>query len=177
MPRGRARFRALRRTCHRRRRCRSPPPVATSAFAREAGVTLTPVPFDGGAPAVAAAVGSQVDAVVAGAGEVAQANTDGTLRALAVFNDEAHPLMPDVPTAAEAGYDLEIGGWGGTYAPAVLPDDVKTILGDAIEQAATSAEFTEVISNAGSLPVYTSPADFGTFVNDEYTRFAELLAD
>lgn len=151
--------------------------IATSAFAQAADISLTPVPFDGGAPAVAAAVGSQVDAVIAGAGEVAQPNTDGTLRALAVLNDESHPLMPDVPTAAEAGFDVVIGGWGGTYAPAGLPDDVKSILADAIEQGATSDEFTEVISNAGSLPVYKSAADFTQFVHDEAARFAELLAD
>lgn len=149
--------------------------AATIALADEAGAELTPVPFDGGAPAVAAALGSQVDAVVAGAGETAQAHADGTLRVLALFNDEEHPMLEDVPTAESEGYDVLFGGWGGVYAPAGLPDDVKKVLTDAIEEGAQSDEFADTITPSGALTVYKSPEEFTEFVNSESERFSTLL--
>ncbi|QTV80296.1 tripartite tricarboxylate transporter substrate binding protein [Microbacterium sp. NIBRBAC000506063] len=73
------------------------------ALGEAAGVTFQGVPFDGGAPAVTAAIGSQVDAVVAGIGETAPAHQDGRLRVLATFTEERTPALPDVPTATEQG--------------------------------------------------------------------------
>ncbi|MBG6239784.1 tripartite-type tricarboxylate transporter receptor subunit TctC [Mycetocola sp. CAN_C7] len=149
--------------------------AATLALADDADADLTPVPFDGGAPAVAAALGSQVDAVVAGAGETAQAHADGTLRVLALFNDEEHPMLEDVPTAESEGYDVLFGGWGGVYAPAGLPDDVKKVLTDAIEEGAQSDSFADTITPSGALTVYKTPDEFTEFVNSESDRFSTLL--
>lgn len=146
------------------------------AFGEQTGAQVQPVPFDGGAPAVAAAMGGQVDAVVAGAGETAAAHDDGTLRVLALLHDEEHPLLDGVPTAPSLGYDeLQFGGWGGVYAPADLPDEVRDVLADAVEQAAKSDGFADAITPSGSLTVYKSPEEFTEFVNSEYERFASLL--
>jgi tripartite-type tricarboxylate transporter receptor subunit TctC len=149
--------------------------AATLALADESGADLTPVPFDGGAPAVAAALGSQVDAVVAGAGETAQAHADGTLRVLALFNDEEHAMLEGVPTAESEGFDVMFGGWGGVYAPAGLPDDVKKVLTDAIEEGAQSDGFADTITPSGALTVYKTPEEFTDFVNSESERFSTLL--
>ncbi|RUR01943.1 tripartite tricarboxylate transporter substrate binding protein [Labedella endophytica] len=149
--------------------------AATLGLAEESGADLTPVPFDGGAPAVAAALGGQVDAVVAGAGETVQANADGTLKILALFNDEVHPMLEDVPTAESEGYDLMFGGWGGIYAPTGLPDDVKQALSDAIAEAAESDSFSDAITPSGALPTYKTPEEFTSFVESESERFAGLL--
>lgn len=149
--------------------------AAAFGLADETGAKLASVPFDGGAPALAAAIGGQVDAAVGGAGETTTAYKEGQVRPLAIFHDERHPDMPDVPTAAEAGYDLQFGGWGGIYAPAGLPDDVRETLESAIEEAATSDDFTSTITKAGNLPVYKDSAGFTEFVNSEYARFGEIL--
>lgn len=149
--------------------------LAALGLAEETGAQVEPVPFDGGAPAVAAVIGNQVDAAVGGASETVPANNEGQLRALAILHSERHPLMPDVPTAEELGYELEFGGWGGVYAPAGLPDDVKETLAAAIEEAANSDSFIETISNAGALPVYKSPDEFTEFVNSEFERFGALF--
>lgn len=151
--------------------------AAALGLAADTGAQLTSVPFDGGAPAVAAVIGGQVDAAVGGAGETSAAYAEGQLRPLAIFHSERHPLMEDVPTAAEAGYDLEFGGWGGIYAPAGLPDDVRETLESAIEEAASSDGFIETISASGSLPVYKSAAEFTDFVNSEYERFGGIIGN
>lgn len=149
--------------------------AAALGLADETGAQLAPVPFDGGAPALAAAVGGQVDAAVAGAGETQSAYEQDQIRPLAVFHDERVPDMPDVPTAAEAGYDLEFGGWGGIYAPGGLPDDVRSTLEGAIEDAANSEGFVETVTAAGNLAVYRNSAEFSDFVSSEYDRFGEIF--
>lgn len=150
--------------------------AAALGLAESTGAQVKPVPFDGGAPAIAAVIGGQVEAGVGGAGEVSTAATEGQLRPLAVFHSERHPDMPDVPTAAEAGYDgLEFGGWGGIYAPKDLPDDVRTTLEEAIEKAANSDAFIKTITAGGTLPVYRNAGDFQSFVNAEYERFSTIL--
>jgi tripartite-type tricarboxylate transporter receptor subunit TctC len=151
--------------------------AAALGLAEETGAQLTPVPFDGGAPALAAAVGGQVDAAVAGSGEVSSAVAEGQVKALAIFHSERHPDLPDTPTAAEEGHELEFGGWGGIYAPAGLPDDVRSTLESAIEEAATSDGFVDTITAAGALPVYKSSSEFTEFVNSEYERFGQILGN
>lgn len=150
--------------------------AAELGLAEATGAQVVPVPFDGGAPAVAAVIGNQVDGAVGGTSETAAAHDAGQLRALAVLHDERHPMLPDVPTASELGYDLHFGGWGGVYAPAGLPDDVREVLTAAIEKSAQSDAFVDTISKGGALPVYKSPEDFTAFINSEYERFGQLLA-
>ncbi|AYJ50620.1 tripartite tricarboxylate transporter substrate binding protein [Rhodococcus sp. P1Y] len=143
---------------------------------RVAGVEFTGVPFDGGAPAVTAAVGSQVDAVVAGIGETAPAHADGRLRVLAVFTEDPAPALPGVPTATELGLDVVIGSWAVIAAPTGLPDAVATRLEDAIESASSTAEYTELIESGGNLPLYRSADEATTFVDSESDRFGQLAA-
>ncbi len=152
--------------------------AVTFALEDSTGAQLDPVPFDGGAPAVTAVIGGQVDATVSGAGEALTGYEEGQLRVLAVFADEAHPQMPDVPTTVELGYDdLQFGGWGGVYAPAGLPEEVHDTLENAIEEAANSDSFTETMTKAGNVPVYKDAEEFTQWVNDQYERFGEILGD
>ncbi|GAB3177301.1 tripartite tricarboxylate transporter substrate binding protein [Nesterenkonia halophila] len=151
--------------------------AATSALNEEAGTQLDPVPFDGGAPAVTAAVGGQVDAVVAGVSETATAAEDDQLRVLAVLDDERADAMPDVPTAEEQGHDVSIGGWGAIGAPEGLPDDVREALVDAISSAADSEEFVETIESSGNIAVNVGPEEFQPFYEEENARFESLFSE
>lgn len=143
---------------------------------RVADVQFAGVPFDGGAPAVSAAIGNQVDAVVAGIGETAPAHEDGRLRVLAVFTDEPAPALPDVPTAKSLGQDVVIGSWAVIAAPAGLPDAVATRLEESIEKAAAATEYTDLIESGGNIPLYRSADEASSFVTTESDRFADLAA-
>jgi tripartite-type tricarboxylate transporter receptor subunit TctC len=150
--------------------------AATFTLAKMTEAQLVGVPFDGGAPAVAAALGGHVDAVAAGAGETATAFADGSLKVLAIFSDEPHPAFEGVPTAKEQGYDLSFGAWGGVYGPAGIPDDVKAILEESIKKAVSSQTFLDAITPAGILPVYKPGDEWKAFVDAEAARYAEVLA-
>lgn len=148
--------------------------AASLDLARTAGVEFQGVPFDGGAPAVAAAVGGQVDAVVAGIGETAPAHDDGRLRVLAVFTPERAPALPDVPTATELGQDVVTGSWAVVAAPAGLPDEVRDRLEAAVRAAVEDADYRKLITDGGNLVEYRSAAETTAFVQDEHRRFGEL---
>lgn len=150
---------------------------ATFALGDAAGVEFQPVPFDGGAPAVTAAIGDQVDAVVAGISETAPAHADGELRVLAVLDSEPSEALDGVETAIDQGVDVVIGGWGGIGAPTGLDEEVRQALENAFTSAAASEEFIEVIDNSGNIAVNVPSAEFTVFVLEEYDRFAGLLAD
>ncbi|MFI0366631.1 tripartite tricarboxylate transporter substrate binding protein [Actinomadura sp. 1N219] len=149
--------------------------AATTLLGKQAGATFKPVPFDGGAPAVAAAGGGKVDAAVAGVSEVAPLLKDGRVRALAVLDGERSKQLPDVPTGKEQGHDVTVGGWGGIGAPGGLPAPVAQKLREAVRKAAQSPGFTRTLTNAGAVPTYRSAEDFATFAEQEYARFGGVL--
>ncbi|MEE6282916.1 tripartite tricarboxylate transporter substrate binding protein [Georgenia sp. MJ170] len=151
--------------------------AATTALNEATGAVLRPVPFDGGAPAVSAAIGGQVDAVIAGVSETSQAHADGRLRVLGVLADEPAEALPDVETAQAQGIDVAIGGWGLLGAPAGLPDDVIETLGAAVEEAVASQTYVDVISSAGNIALWSNPADAQDFVTAETERFTAILAE
>ncbi len=137
---------------------------------------IKPVPFDGGAPAVGAVLGKQVDAAVSGVNEVKQNLADKKLKVLAIFHSERHPELEGVPTAKEQGFDIEVGGWGGIYAPKGLPKDVKTYLEDAIKKAVDSESYQKIITSSGNLVVYRSSDDFTKYAEGEFERFGKLMS-
>ncbi|MFJ2544306.1 tripartite tricarboxylate transporter substrate binding protein [Microbacterium sp. NPDC087589] len=148
--------------------------AATIGLGDATGASFAPVPYDGGATAVAAAASGETVAAVSGLGEaLAQGEA---VRILAVLNDERHPDAEDVPTADEAiGEDVIFGGWGGIYAPKGLPDDVKTELEAAVKEAVESDSYQQFQKDAGNLVVYRDSAEWTTFVDEQFDLFKDLL--
>ncbi|KQQ67281.1 tripartite tricarboxylate transporter substrate binding protein [Microbacterium sp. Leaf320] len=148
--------------------------AATIGLGDATGATFTPVPYDGGATAVAAAASGETVAAVSGLGEaLAQGEA---VRILGVMNDERHPDAEDVPTVDEAiGEDVVFGGWGGIYAPKGLPDDVKGELEAAVKEAVESDTYQQFQKDAGNLVVYRDSAEWTTFVNEQFDLFKDLL--
>lgn len=148
--------------------------AATIGLGNATDAEFTPVPYDGGATAVAAAASGETVAAVSGLGEaLAQGEA---VRILAVMNDERHPDAEDVETVEEAiGEDVVFGGWGGIYAPKGLPDDVKSTLEAAVKEAVESDSYQKFQADAGNLVVYRDSAEWTTFVDDQFALFQDLL--
>ncbi len=148
--------------------------AATIGLGDATDATFTPVPYDGGATAVAAAASGETVAAVSGLGEaLAQGEA---VRILAVMNGERHPDAEDVPTVEEAiGEKVEFGGWGGIYAPKGLPDDVKATLESAVKDAVESDTYQQFQKDAGNLIVYRDSAEWTAFVDEQFDLFKDLL--
>ena len=104
----------------------------------EYGVEVTIVPFNGNAEMTTALLGGNVDAVLINASSDVTANIDaGQFRPLAVSSEEPLPWLPDTPTLAESGFpDLTLSGSTfGLAGPADLPEEIVTVLEDALRTA------------------------------------------
>src|SRR5688500_6188120 len=106
--------------------------VSMEIFAHAAGIQLFHVPYGGGGPALTALLGGQVHALASGPAPAVGQIKAGKMRALASWSSERLPLMPDVPTFKELGYDAEFYIWSGVFAPAAIPTPVLDRLRAAV---------------------------------------------
>jgi len=102
----------------------------------------------------------------------------GKLRALAMTAKTRNALLPEVPTADEAGLpDFEVLSWEGVFAPAGTPPAIIARLNSEIGKIVKSAEVKQIWVNKGVDTVTGTPADLGKKLGADYTRLGNLLAE
>ena len=98
------------------------PHLAIVLLQQRTGIQLTHVPYRGGGPALQDLMAGQIDATFAPLSTVASYVQSGRLRALAVAAAKREPVLPDVPTFAQAGVaDFTVSTWYGLFAPKATP--------------------------------------------------------
>ena len=106
---------------------------------KQAGVAGAAIPFDGGAPALTAVLGNQVDVASVQLGEAIAQIRAGAVVPLVVFSSQRNQYLPDTPTAAEAGYDVPVAQYRAIIAPDGTPpavlDRLRTAFGAAFQDA------------------------------------------
>jgi len=119
---------------------------AQTAFYKLAGVDATDVPFGGGGPAVTAVLGKQTDIGASQPAESMKLVQSGELRWLGVFSAERSPLLPDVPTAREKGFELTVDQVRFIAGPKGLPDDVTETLRKAFAEAVKAPAYGDFLT-------------------------------
>jgi tripartite-type tricarboxylate transporter receptor subunit TctC len=118
----------------------------------------------------------QVQMMFIGVGHVAQYVNSGKLRAIAIASPQRHPLMPNVPTFAEAGLpDFEVTEWFGLAAPAGVPREVLDRLDAAFKKAAATETVRSSFSGYGYDAVSESPEAFRAAVEREGARWKSVI--
>jgi tripartite-type tricarboxylate transporter receptor subunit TctC len=144
-------------------------------LASAAGITMTPVHYRGGAPALQDLIGGHVPASVNPISEsMAQAKA-GTIRVLAVTGAKRSSFLPDVPTMAESGYNVVVESWLGAFVPSKTPANIVNALGAAIGDAVKSPEMIENLAKAGNEPNFQTPAEFAATVKADIIRWAPVV--
>jgi tripartite-type tricarboxylate transporter receptor subunit TctC len=128
-------------------------------FARAAGIDLRHVTYRGSAAALAALVAGQIPILFTTVADMAELHKAGRIRVLATSDNQRSPLLPEVPTLREAGYDLWATGWYGMFAPAKTPADVVERLNRVIVAAVKSPEIHERLTAFGLRPTGTSAGE------------------
>lgn len=113
----------------------------------ESGVDYRDVPFEGGAPAVTALLGSQVDAITVQVAEAMPHIESGAFTPVATFNEERSEFLPDVPTAIESGYDITVDQKRFVAAPEGLPEPVQEAYAEAFEAAFADEEYAQFLED------------------------------
>ncbi|WP_129114771.1 Bug family tripartite tricarboxylate transporter substrate binding protein [Halegenticoccus tardaugens] len=149
--------------------------LSAAGFAREAGIEVEHVGYDGGSPATKAVVNGEVDATAASAAEVASQVTDGPLTVLGVMGDDRVDIFPEVPTFKELGYDFEMGAWRGLTVPKDTPQERIEALHGAFKSVYDSDDFRSFMEENGFGLVYRNTKEFGEFMDAEFDRFGKIV--
>jgi putative tricarboxylic transport membrane protein len=122
-------------------------------FQKAVGVKLQEVPYDGTGPALTDIVGGQVDFMCDQTTNTTSQIKSRAVKAYAVTTEERVKSLPDLPTAKEAGLDLQLTVWHGLYVPAGTPDEVVQTLSDALKAALADQGVINKLGELGTAPV------------------------
>ncbi len=123
-------------------------------FAAAAGFEMLHVPFSGGAPSLQAVLSGTVDLAVLAPEETGGMVQSGELRALAVCSAERIPILPNVPTLRDQGWNVVVENMKGLNAPAGLPDEIYTSLHDRFRRAMQEPAWTGFLERTGTFAGY-----------------------
>jgi tripartite-type tricarboxylate transporter receptor subunit TctC len=154
----------------------TPPHLTLELFNDITKSEIQHIPYKGGAPSMTDLIGGQLDVVFSNLPESIAHVKSGKLRALAIASAARHPLVPDVPTTAEAGLPaLQVENWTAVMAPAGMPDAAVAKLGAEVVGIMASPEIDERARTQGFRVDARGPQAFAAFLKGEIERWARII--
>ena len=145
-------------------------------FKSLAGLSITHIPYKGGAPATTDLMGGQVDMMFEQMYSAAPSIRAGKLRALAITSKTRSPLFPDLPTMAESGVPgFEVQNWQGLVAPAGTPAALIKLLNETVNKALADPAIKEQMLGQGNELGGGTPEQFATLIKSESDRWGKLV--
>jgi len=152
------------------------PHLAGELFAYMAKVKIVPVPYKGGAPALADLVAWQIPITFNNIPESFGQIKGGLVRPIAVTTAARSPVLPDVPTVAESGIPgYDTGVWWGVIGPAGLPAAVTAKLHDGFVAAVHTPSVAQHLTQLGAIPIGNTPAEFEQVIRAESDKWAPIM--
>jgi len=145
-------------------------------FKNEAGIQAMHVPYKGEGPANTDVAGGQVDIAFSSLASVAPLIKSNRLVALGIGTPQRSPVLPAVPTIAEAGVPgFEAVGWYGLLAPAGTPAGVVKQLSQAVADVLNQPAVREKLDGLGVTANATSSAAFGDQIRSETDKWKKVI--
>ena len=152
--------------------------MAAELFKAVGGVSIVHIPYRGGGPALVDTISGQVDMSFPVLSAARPHIQGGKVRALGVTGPKRSPLLPDVPTIAEAGlpaYSFET--WFVVFAPAATPAPLIDKLNQTLNQALQNAAVRERMVREGYDPITSTPAQARARIEREMPMWAKLIKE
>jgi len=154
----------------------TPAHLTTELLKQMAGINLVHVPYKGTGQSVNDLIAGQIQLVFASTPVALAHMKSGRLRALAVSSAKRTPLAPDLPTVAESGvHGFEFDSWWSLLAPRHTPASGINKLNAEVKRALQLADVKERFADLGIDPVYSTPAEYSTFLRREIAKFSQLV--
>lgn len=154
----------------------SPSHMAGELLKLKLGIDMVHVPYRGGGPAVAAAIAGDVPLLVVSIPAAMSQVRSGRLRALAVSTSKRTPILPDVPTIAEATglRDFEVDSWYAVFAPAKTPQDAIARTNQELAAVLARSEVKAKLLEQGAEAAPSSPEALTKRVHREIAEWQAL---
>lgn len=153
--------------------------IAMEVFKRAAGIDLVHVPYQGGAPALTALLGGQVEGMFNNILELLPHIKSGRVRPLGVSSLKRSQLLADIPTIAESGYPgFEVIAWLGMLVRTGTPKKVVNQLNTEIFKFLNSNEGKRLLAS-GAEPEQDvkTPEQFGEFLRADIVKWAKMIRE
>jgi tripartite-type tricarboxylate transporter receptor subunit TctC len=147
-------------------------------FKHDAGVNIVHVPYRGGGPALLDVIAGNTKIMFSSLVQTTSYVKSGQLLALGTGGAARSPVLPDVPTIAEAGVPgYQATNWWGILAPAGTPKEIIEQVRKALAAAQDSAETRRRLESEGADVVRLSPDEFGAFMASEMDKWGKVIKD
>jgi tripartite-type tricarboxylate transporter receptor subunit TctC len=145
-------------------------------FKTMANVDIVHVPYKGGGPAMLAVMGGEAQIMFSSIVQTVPNIQSGALRAIATGGAKRSPILPDLPTIAEAGVPGYVAAdWWGILAPAGTPAPVVATLHAALEDVLNSDDTKKFMDQQGAAPVHMGSAEFGQYIASEIDKWGPVV--
>ncbi len=147
-------------------------------FQRQAGISITHVPYKGGGPALVDLVSGDIQIMFATLVTALPHITGNRLRALAVSTPQRQALLPDLPAVSEVIPGFGASNWNGIFAPAKTPRQIADRLFSEINKAMLVPDVKNRQNVVGIVPDGSaSRAEFVKFIREDTARWATIIKD
>ena len=134
------------------------------------------VPFKGMAAALGEVIANRVDFAISSISVTIGPVKSGQIRALAVTGSQRNPLLPDVPTFAEAGFpDYDEPIWWGMSFPAGTPAPIQARLHAELMRAVAKPRLAEFLNARAAQVTASTPAEFRVRVERETKKWHAII--
>ncbi len=152
--------------------------IAAEYFFKEiAKISAVHVPFQGGAPAMNATMGNQIDllATTLGGGAAGQI-AGGRVKGLGVASEKRATVVPNVPTFAEAGYPgFEAASWVGIFAPAGTSTEIVAKLNATVDEVMKDPQLREKLTSIGFDPINGTQVQAESYFRAEVEKWGKMV--
>jgi len=147
-------------------------------FKLTAGVNLVHVPYKGGGPAMQDVIAGHVKIMFSSLVQTTPFIKSGQLRPLGTGGTARHPVLPDVPTIAEAGVPgYAANNWWGVVAPAGTPEPIIEKVYQATQEALKAPDLQKVFANEGAAVVTMTRAEFAKYIENEIVKWGRVVKE
>lgn len=141
-----------------------------------AGVNVMHIPYKGAGPALAAALGGDVELASVAMPPAVPLVKAGQLRPLAVTSSKRSAALPDVPTVAESGFaGFEDYTWVGLFVPAGTPPAIVSSLNAAVTAVLAGDEIKTRLAEIGFEPMGGTSASFAKYLDSELDKWSRII--
>jgi tripartite-type tricarboxylate transporter receptor subunit TctC len=156
----------------------SSPHMSMELFKKVAKINITPIHYKGDSAAIVDLLSSQVDMLTSSISALMPYVESGKLRPIAITGAKRSPVVPQIPTIAESGYEgYEVLTWFGLVGPPGMPKDIVDRINKEMSAAIATPAVRQQMLKMGFEIVPNTPEEFNKYLNEEATKWRTLIRE